>query len=100
MLKQILMIAALLVPSAAFAADQTPADPVDGTEKTICEAIGTDQFRCAQAFAICHWDPVDVRCEHNGGSRCDQYHDQNGCNANNCVWDKEDPLGPRCEALG
>jgi len=102
MLKRSLILAALLVPTAALAADQSPGDQSDGSEKSICEQIGINQFQCAQAFAICHWDPVDGRCEHNPGpSNCGDAFDPASCSAKpGCFWDMADPLGPRCESLG
>lgn len=104
-LKQSLILAALLVPSASFAADQTLTDSSDGSEKSICEAISEDQYRCAQAWAICHRDPVDGRCERSGSGGtygCGAIFNPTACNNSpyGCVWDQSDPTGARCESLG
>jgi len=101
-LKRILILAAGLVTSSALAADQAPVDLIDVSEKSICEAIGTDQLRCVQASTMCHWDPVDGLCSTICcPPRCGSFLDPAICNTQpGCAWDNDDPLGPRCENLG
>ncbi|MFT3764853.1 MAG: hypothetical protein QM820_04950 [Minicystis sp.] len=111
MLNRIMLCAALLAPASAFAADEVPDDQAecseDSSEKSICEQIGVNAFKCSQAWQICHWDPVDGRCERNPptpGSGplvgCSAIVNPFVCNAQpNCQWDAGDPLGPRCESL-
>jgi hypothetical protein len=104
MFKLITVLAALVVCPAVLA-DEPANNSSDTSEKSICEAIAEDSFRCAQAWQICHWDPVDGRCERNPsptGGGCSQYFNPAACNAApfGCVWDWKDPTGPRCEALG
>lgn len=101
MLKRFMLLVALLAPATALAADQTPIDPQDGSEKDICDQIGEDSTRCAQAWRWCHWDPEDIKCERNPtGQGCDSFHDELSCGgASGCIWDTQDPLGPRCERI-
>ncbi len=99
MLKRILLCAALLVPSAALAADQTPEDRSDGSEKHMCDVIGPDYGKCMAASRYCFWDPVDYRCEalNPGFLSCGGYADPGLCNADpHCFWD---PADVRCETV-
>jgi hypothetical protein len=101
MLCRILCCAVLLAPATAFAAD----DPiVDEPSDSICEQIGMDPYKCAQAYNLCHWDPADSRCEINPnpwGGGCGGIYNPSMCNATpGCQWDAFDPTGPRCESLG
>lgn len=98
MLKQILLVcAALLIPSAAFADDQTPED--DGSaEKDLCNDLGRDQYKCSLRSDICFWDSSDQRCEWvNDPGFCPQIFNPNSCNSvPMCFWDTSDQ---RCERL-
>ncbi|WP_437285531.1 hypothetical protein [Sorangium sp. So ce406] len=95
------LVAALLAPATGLAADQAPTDLGEGSEKDICDQIGEDQVRCAQAWRWCHWDPVDGKCERNPSpGPCTGILDEATCNATpGCIWDVQDPLGPRCENI-
>jgi hypothetical protein len=99
MVKQMLIVAALLVSPAALAADQTPAAPVDGVDKEICHIIGPDKATCLNASATCEWDDEDKRCEPIAISKCRSVSDEAFCKslAPQCFWDDADPHGPRCE---
>jgi hypothetical protein len=82
----ILFAALLLAPASALATED------------ICDQ--SDGIRCAQLWRWCHWDPVDFKCERHDG-RCDQFRDPGSCAAaGGCIWDTQDPLGPRCESAG
>ncbi|WP_437317002.1 hypothetical protein [Sorangium sp. So ce385] len=102
MLNRIVLFVALLAPATALAADQAAVDEADGSEKSICDQIGPDPDKCAQAWRYCHWDARDGRCENNVPvSGCYSIFDPHACNATfGCVWDEEDPLGARCEPTG
>lgn len=99
MVKQVLIVAALLVSSAALAAAQIPAAPVDGAEKEICHIIGADQATCLAASSTCEWDNEDSRCEPLANTKCRSVFDQAFCDSLRplCFWDDKDPHGPRCE---
>jgi len=98
MLKGILIVcASLLAPSAAFAADETPADQSDGGEKDLCYDIGHDYHKCVTA-GPCFWDTSDVRCEWIiDPQHCAANPTPAICSANPaCFWDTSDV---RCERL-
>jgi hypothetical protein len=97
MWKQLLICAALLTPSAAFADDQTPGNEPDGSEKDLCYDIGTNYDKCIKAKP-CFWDTSDVRCEWIvDPQHCSFNTDVGICNANPfCFWDTSDV---RCERL-
>jgi hypothetical protein len=97
----ILFAALLLAPASALAADQAPGGRQDGFEKDVCDQAGEDAVRCARLWRWCHWDSVDHKCERNPTGRCGQFYDKASCEATpGCIWDTEDPLGPRCESSG
>ena len=99
MLNRFLLCTGLLIPSAAFAADQAPGDPSDGAEKHMCDVIGPDWAKCAAASRYCFWDPVDNRCEalNPGFTSCGGYGVPAPCDADpSCFWD---PVDNRCEPL-
>jgi hypothetical protein len=102
MLKTMMLGVAILVPGAALAAAPTPGGRGDASVESICDQIGPDAYKCSQAWRYCHWDPLDGRCENNvPTSGCYQIGDPYQCNqAPGCVWDQEDPNGPRCEPTG
>jgi hypothetical protein len=95
MLKLIVVCAALLIPSAAFAAGQLSGDPSDGCEKNICEDIGRNRFKCEQA-PQCFWDTTDQRCEWiQDPWQCGTYLTPISCVSDpECFWDAGDV---RCE---
>jgi hypothetical protein len=100
MSKQILVLVVLLAPSASLAADDAPPPPRDGSEKEICSILGS-RASCERASSVCYWDAEDAICEiRQRPPRCDLIADQATCSAQpRCSWDKDDPLGPRCEDL-
>jgi hypothetical protein len=111
LLSKIVICAALLVPAAAFAADQTTEDPAQGPDKSICDFIrpldplNQDDvlraaYRCGQS-PMCKWDDDDRRCEpFDGHGFCYHVGDPSTCNATpGCVWDLGEQPAPRCEPL-
>jgi hypothetical protein len=57
------------------------------------------------AFTVCHWDAVDGRCEHNVPTGpmtgCYSIFSAFTCSTTpGCIWDVQQPGGPRCEPLG
>ncbi len=95
MLKRILILAALLVPSAALAAGEAPGKSNEGFEKVICDDIGTNQAKC-NLSNVCKWDTGEGRCEPAGSAGgCYAITDQPTCDAKaDCAWDT---VEGRCE---
>jgi hypothetical protein len=88
--RKILIICGVLFSAKSFAFSQ----------KSICNQIGADRYKCEQAGSICFWDDEDQRCEAlRTPARCAQYnYSPSACNASSgCAYDDEDQ---RCEEFG
>jgi hypothetical protein len=97
MLKRIIICAALVTPSAVFAADLTPGDQPNGSEKDLCNDLGTNEAACHLRPDICFWDTSDKRCEWIIDPQHCATYPENVCRTvAGCFWDTSDV---RCERL-